>query len=231
MRQLPLGVRIPDRATFASFFPGDNVEAVAHLESLAGGSRAGTAGLCGPPGAGTTPLLQATCALASARMAAGYLPLRELAPLGVGALEGLGQLDCLCIDDLDTVAGQADWERALFGLQRELEEHGGRLVGAARKPPALIAWSLPDLGSRLAASAVFQLRLLDEAQQVHALRLRAATRGLELPDETARFLQRRFPRDMHTLYELLDTLDEAALTEQRRLTVPFIRTVLRHGRS
>jgi chromosomal replication initiation ATPase DnaA len=31
---------------------------------------------------------------------------------------------------------------------------------------------------------------------------------------------------MRTLYELLDTLDEAALAAQRRLTVPFIREVL-----
>ena len=39
--------------------------------------------------------------------------------------------------------------------------------------------------------------------------------------------QRRFPRDMRTMYELLDTLDEAALVAQRRLTVPFIRSVLK----
>jgi hypothetical protein len=31
---------------------------------------------------------------------------------------------------------------------------------------------------------------------------------------------------MHRLYALLDTLDEAQLIEQRRLTVPFIREVL-----
>jgi hypothetical protein len=31
---------------------------------------------------------------------------------------------------------------------------------------------------------------------------------------------------MRTLYTLLDTLDEAALIAQRRLTVPFIRAVL-----
>ena len=59
------------------------------------------------------------------------------------------------------------------------------------------------------------------------LKLRARVRGFELPDETARWLQRRFPRDMHTLYELLDALDEASLIAQRRLTVPFIRTVLK----
>jgi DnaA family protein len=52
-------------------------------------------------------------------------------------------------------------------------------------------------------------------------------RGLELPDETWHWLQRRLPRDMRTLYGLLDTLDEAALAAQRRLTIPFIREVLR----
>jgi hypothetical protein len=31
---------------------------------------------------------------------------------------------------------------------------------------------------------------------------------------------------MASLFELLDTLDEAALVAQRRLTVPFIREVL-----
>ncbi|MGH8240903.1 MAG: HdaA/DnaA family protein [Steroidobacteraceae bacterium] len=74
---------------------------------------------------------------------------------------------------------------------------------------------------------MFQLRALDETEQQEALQLRAHTRGFELPDETARWLQRRFPRDMSTLYHLLDTLDEAALIAQRRLTVPFIRSVLR----
>ena len=43
------------------------------------------------------------------------------------------------------------------------------------------------------------------------------------------YLQRRFRRDLPTLYELLDAIDEAALQAQRRLTVPFIREVLRLG--
>jgi DnaA family protein len=68
---------------------------------------------------------------------------------------------------------------------------------------------------------------LDEREQQEALQLRARLRGFELPEETSRWLQRRFPRDMRALYEILDTLDEAALVAQRRLTVPFIRSVLR----
>jgi DnaA family protein len=160
-------------------------------------------------------------------MRAGYVPLAELGQLGVGVLEGLRQLECLCLDDVDEVVGQLEWERAIFGVLREIEESGGRLVVSAEAPPALLKWALPDLGSRFSASAIFQLRVLDEVEQQAALQLRARLRGFDLPEETSRWLQRRFPRDMRKLYELLDTLDEAALVAQRRLTVPFIREVLR----
>ena len=226
MQQLPLGVRLPDRAVFASFLPARNDQAVAHLKQMADAVLAGTVWLCGPPGAGKSHLLQAVCVQASTRMSAGYVPLRELGRLGVEVLDGMRQLDCLCLDDLDEVVGRPDWERTLFGVYREIEDGGGRLLVSAQAPPALLQWALPDLGSRLSASTVFQLRVLDEVEQQAALQLRARLRGFELPEETSRFLQRRFPRDMHKLYELLDTLDEAALVAQRRLTVPFIREVL-----
>ncbi|HEY0341284.1 MAG TPA: DnaA regulatory inactivator Hda [Steroidobacteraceae bacterium] len=226
MQQLPLGVRLPDRAVFASFLPARNGQAVEHLRRAADARVAGTTWLAGPRGAGKTHLLQAVCAQASATMTAAYVPLRDLARLGVGVLDGLRQLECLCLDDADEVVGQLDWERALFGVLREIEENGGRLVAAAQSPPALLQWALPDLGSRFSASAIFQLRVLDETEQQAALQLRARLRGFELPDETSRWLQRRYPRDMRKLYELLDTLDEAALIAQRRLTVPFIREVL-----
>ena len=73
---------------------------------------------------------------------------------------------------------------------------------------------------------VYQLRELDEAGRVEALRLRAAQRGLQLPPETSEYLLRRVPRDLTSLYRILDQLDEASLIAQRRLTVPFIRDAL-----
>jgi DnaA-homolog protein len=229
MKQIPLGVRLPDRAEFASYLPGPNGQALAHLERLVAGEPAAVSWLCGPAGCGKTHLLQATCAAASERMRAGYVPLADVAALGVGVLEGLPQLECLCLDDVDRIAGELEWERGIFSLLRELEEAGGRLVLSSQLPPAVMRWALADLGSRCAAGAVFQLRVLSEEQQHAALSLRARLRGFELPDDTWRWLQRRFPRDMRTLYELLDTLDEAALAAQRRLTVPFIREVLRNS--
>jgi DnaA family protein len=100
------------------------------------------------------------------------------------------------------------------------------LIFAAGVSPRQLDWSLDDWRSRAAACAVYQLRELDEAGRVEALRLRAAQRGLQLPQETSEYLLRRMPRDLISLYEVLDRLDEASLAAQRRLTIPFIRDAL-----
>ena len=74
---------------------------------------------------------------------------------------------------------------------------------------------------------VYQVRELDETGRGEALRLRAAQRGLELPAGDARITcMKRMPRDLRSLFEILDELDEASLVAQRRLTVPFIRDAL-----
>jgi DnaA family protein len=220
MRQLPLSVRLRDRALFANFLPGPNESALAKLRAPA---RAGLTWLYGPAASGKSHLLQALYAEAGAAV---FLPLSQLTPFGPAALPEWQGAGALYVDELATVLGHADWERALFGLYRDCEERGVPMVFAAREPPTGLRFALADLASRCAAAQRLALQNLDEAQQGEALRLRAQARGFELPEETTRYLQRRLPRDMASLCAVLDELDAAALAAQRRLTVPFIRGLL-----
>ncbi|MFZ9873047.1 MAG: DnaA regulatory inactivator Hda [Steroidobacteraceae bacterium] len=224
MQQLPLGVSIPDRATFASFHSGPNQMAVERLRSLTFGDR-GVIWLWGADGSGRSHLLQAACASAGTRRAA-YLPLRELGAAATSFLGDVRLLDLLCIDDIGCLIGQRDFELALFSAYRSLEERGGGLIVAADQAPIGLSWVLADIRSRFGAAEIFQLKPLDEEGEREALRLRAASRGLDLPEETARYLLRRFPRDMTTLGRLLDEIDLASLSAQRRLTVPFVKSIL-----
>jgi DnaA family protein len=227
MRQLALGVQLRVTLRFASYNTGANAAAVLGLTRAARAAGGPPLWLYGPAGVGRTHLLQAACAEAGERgRRAGYLPLADLADQPAGLLGGLEGLDLVALDDLQLIAGRADWERALFTLYNELVERGGGLVCAADVPPAALPIRLPDLASRLAAAVVWRLQPLAEAEQAAALCSRARLRGLELPDETLQYLLRRAPRDFASLCRLLDELDTQALAAQRRLTVPFVREVL-----
>jgi DnaA family protein len=236
-KQLPLGIRLRDTSVFASYFPGRNrsvVDALAALSARRSGPSDGPTCIWvhGATSVGKTHLLQAMCARAHVSsennvQSAAYLPLREVAQLGGEILSGYGQFSLVCLDDAEAVAGNAGWERALFRLHQELDEQGGRLVISGTAPPAALPFKLADLASRLNGGVVLTVQPLDEREQLEALQLRAQLRGCELPEETALFLLRRLPRNMTALCAFLDELDQASLVAQRRLTVPFVKAVMK----
>ena len=220
MKQLALGVRLRADAVFDSYWPGPNGEIIAALRAPS----TTPLWLWGAAGSGKTHLLQAVCAATGE--SAAYFPLARSLALPPEALAGFERSGVLCIDDADAVAGDLAWEGALFRVFNEAAELRTRLIFAAASPPRQAEWRLEDWRSRAAASVVYQLRELDDAGRIEALRLRAAQRGLQLPYETSEYLLKRMPRDLRSLFQVLDLLDEASLAAQRRLTIPFIRDAL-----
>ncbi|MDH4126117.1 MAG: DnaA regulatory inactivator Hda [Gammaproteobacteria bacterium] len=224
MSQLALPLQLADHAVFASFLPDGNETAVVMLRELAAGGGDRGCWLWGAASTGKTHLLQAVCEQAGDQSV--YVPLGLLRDAGPALLEGLASRALICLDDIDAVAGRSAWERALFILYNQVAEANGRLVAAAQSAPRASDFLLPDLKSRLTALPAFQLQSLDDDATRRALQLRAAHRGLDLPDDTAHFLLSRSRRDMTSLYGLLDRLDGEALRAQRRLTIPFVKRVL-----
>jgi DnaA-homolog protein len=222
VKQLALGVTLRANAVFANFSVGANVEVLAALK----GRGRDPVWLYGNRGSGKTHLLQAVCAATEGPTV--YFPLALSGPgaLPSEALRGLADCEAVCIDDAGAVAGDLHWEQALFRLFNEVQESHSRLIVAARAAPRQIEWRLEDWRSRAAACVVYQVKEIDEAGRAEALRLRAEQRGIVLPAETLDYLMKRMPRDLHSLFEILDELDEASLAAQRRLTIPFIRDAL-----
>jgi len=223
-QQLTLRIGLRDSATFANFHAGDNAASLHLLQQ----ATEPFVYLWGGWGSGRSHLLQAACHAETARGGTpAYLPLAELAAGGVEILDGLEQMSLVCLDDLQSVIGDAAWEESLFHLYNRVRDGGARLLAAADAGPAALGVRLADLASRLAWGPVFQLQMLDDAGKLAALQLRARARGMELSEEVGTYLLRRCPRDMHALFEMLERLDQASLAAQRRLTIPFVRELIR----
>ena len=186
--------------------------------------------LLGAEGSGLSHLLQAACQRTALGHNAGalYLPLAEVQDYPPEqVLEGLASASLLCLDDIQTVAHQSAWQVPLFNLFNQCREAGTRLVIASHTMPDDLQVSLPDLLSRLKSGVSLQMQQYKDADRRRLLQHRANRRGLYLSDEAALFMLNRLPRDSRQLMEALEVLDGASMQEQRRLTTPFVKAVLK----
>ncbi len=173
-------------------------------------------------------MLHAACAeLSKQGEAVGYVPLDKRTYFVPEVLDGMEQLALVCIDNIECIAGDEEWEMAMFNLYNRIQETGRtRLFITGDRPPRQLNLHLPDLASRLDWGQIYKLQPLSDEEKLLALQLRAKLRGFELPEDVGRFLLKRLDREMRTLFMTLDQLDRASITAQRKLTIPFVKDIL-----
>ncbi|MBF0256642.1 MAG: DnaA regulatory inactivator Hda [Gammaproteobacteria bacterium] len=226
-RQEPLALRLEAAPGFDNFIPAGNEEVLALLRGLAQKPQPGFTSIWGPPASGKSHLLQALCNQASeSGVQAVYLPLSQLQQSDPAELEIFAEHPLICLDELDCLSQSRPWQEALYRLYNALQQAGACLVSASRVPPRQLPLQLADLASRLSWGPCYQLQPLDDPHKARLLQQRALERGLQLPDEAAQYLLNRQQRDLASLLEILERLDQASLIAQRRLTLPFIREQL-----
>ncbi|CED78427.1 DnaA-homolog protein hda [Candidatus Hamiltonella defensa (Bemisia tabaci)] len=227
--QLPLPLFLPDDATFSGFYPGDNSALLAEIESALCDSHGRYIYFWSKQGSGRSHLLHAACSTLSKQgKAVGYVPLDKRAYFTVEVLEGMEQLALICIDNIEHIVGDIEWEMGIFHLyNRILEKDHTCLLMTGDRPPRQLHLHLPDLASRLDWGQIYKLQPLSDDDKVLSLQLRAKLRGFELPEEVGRFMLKRLDREMPSLFTALDRLDKASIRAQRKLTIPFVKEILR----
>lgn len=223
--QLTLGIGLDDDANFENFLASEENRSL--LSYLKEGGADRFVYLWGNGSPGLSHLLQASCHRASAEgLGAIYVPLSERAQFPPEILVGAESLALVCLDDIDCIAGIPEWESAIFTAFNSLQLTGTRLIVSSARPAQQLEIELPDLHSRLQSGLVFQLFELSDEDKLLALQLRAKSRGLELPDAVGEFILLRAERNLKALMQILDELDRSSLQQQRKLTVPLVKSTL-----
>ncbi len=223
--QLVLALDTAPTSSFDSFYTGaGNQLAVTALETFANDQFAEQQlYIWGETGAGKSHLLSAVCQRVSGKgYRIAYVPADMANQLQ--SLQGLEQCDLVCIDDLHRITQAAEIE--LFHCINRCRENNTRLLFAADRPVDQIGFNLPDLRTRLSWGAGYQIIVLGDDDLRSAVQRQLESRAMSVQNDVVDFLLRRYPRNMRFLKTLLEQLDAASLSAQRRITIPLIREVV-----
>lgn len=227
LTQVPLDFQFHGQQCFNNYHDGPNAQTVESLRSCATGKGMDYVYLWGETGLGKSHLLNACCRIADQhKFSTACIPLKNLNQLHPAMFEGLETLDLVCLDDIESIAGQASWEQPIFHFFNRLRENQNRLIVSASKPPTQIAIRLADLKSRLCWGLTTKLRSFSDQDKLAALALRANSLGFDLPAKVAQYLLAHYPRDLSYLWLLLQQLDHGSLSAKHRLTIPFVKKLL-----
>lgn len=226
--QIPLQLTPLRDSRFENFVDGPNhtvVKALKHLTDESGSH----VFLYGGEGSGKSHLLNAMCIETRENDGrAFYLALKRLPRDAIASLEGLEKLDLVCVDDLHVIAGDRAWEEALFHCFNRIREANGCLLVSSRERLSALKLVLPDLKSRLAWGLRLQLLPLEDQDKLEVINLHCDALGLSLPDEVQQYLLKHHDRSMAALVHTVESLQQAALTHKRRITIPLAREVLKN---
>jgi len=236
-KQVPLALKLDTEAVFDSFWSEADQVSVESVRNLSQGLT-GWIYLTGSHGSGVSHLLQACSAEAlNVGLSSMYVDLLAMFQIfkscdddASAVAEYFDSLECfdvLVIDNVDAVIGQKFWQEQLFYLLEKLKNKPNAclLLGAHILANDLRC-DLLDLKSRLKWATGFQLKSLDDDQKSMVLQFKANRLGLTMSLDVANFLLARCSRNLTDLNDILTDLDVHALSSKRRLTIPWIKSIL-----
>ncbi len=232
MFQLPLKINLDSSATLASFFVGLNVELIENIKTyldydLHRQDNTNMLFIWGAESSGKSHLAQAICRLfdQSCEKTCVYLPLNNT-QISYHILDGLAEVDLVCIDNLESIKGDQNWQVALFNLYNELKDLGKKLIIFSNETPLQMQMELADLSSRLSSIPLYKLQKIDEKKLIEFVQSSGINVGMGISIDVATFILNRSDRSIINLKKIIHTLDEQSLTHQRKITIPFVKEIL-----
>lgn len=175
--------------------------------------------LTGPDGAGKSHLAHIFAAASGA-------PVLCAAALGADAVPMVADLPALVLEDAHELANNTPAQTEAFHLFNQARDLKQALLITGRGPVRDWGLTLPDLSSRLTATAQIRVTNPDEPMLLMVLVKLFADRQLAVPLETVEYAVHRMERSFDTAQALVAALDETNLRHNRRITKPMIRDTL-----
>ncbi|MEM9231938.1 MAG: DnaA/Hda family protein [Pseudomonadota bacterium] len=121
------------------------------------------------------------------------------------------------IEDVDRIAGDLQAEEAVFHLHNGVVNQGGKLLLTGRSAPQNWPLLLPDLASRMRATALARLDTPDEALLGAVMVKLLADRGVKAAPSLVHYVLPRIERSMQAVEQMVERLCDAGFSADRKI--------------
>ena len=228
-KQLIFPFQINQKASFDSFFCSpDNQNLMTRLADIVSSPDTSELIIHGEEGSGKSFLMQAICnELSSAEKQFAFIPMKKAFNMGVEIFQNLGSLDAVCIDDLQLILANQDWETALFNLINECQQSNCSLMlSLGGTQPLDESVILPDLLSRIKRMEFIALHAVQDEFFNQAIDFVAQQLDIKIEEAELEFLLKHQTRIFSLLVDNIITLDNQAASLKRKITIPLIKETL-----
>ena len=182
----------------------------------------------GEEGAGKSFLMQAICnELSSSGKHFAFIPMNKAINMGAEIFQNLASLDAVCIDDLQLLMINKDWETAMFNLINECQQSNCSLMlSFGGNQPLEEITKLPDLISRIKRMEFIALHAVQEEFFNQAIDFVAQKLDIKIEKAELEFLLKHQVRKFSLLVENIITLDKQAASLKRKISIPLIKETL-----
>ena len=183
--------------------------------------------LYGQAATGKTHLLQAIGNQLQPNSTRSYFYLSfKTENLSPQVLDDLNIFDVLCLDDLDSISQNKDWELALFDCYNQRLDAGKQLLIASKDAPSNWGFELADLKSRLSSALILEVPVCGDDDKFEILTEWVNRNFIIIEPKVILFILQNYSRDLGSLFDLFTYLSEMSLREKKKITVPFIKLFL-----
>ena len=225
----PKQLTFPWNKSFHSSFEGfyidpKNKQLISILENISINENMYIYGL---KNSGKTYLLQSLCNKYSKNNKSSlFLPLMDVIKYGVEIIDSIENMDLVCIDGLEAVSQNKEWEIGLFNLINNAQQTGCRLVFTSSSEEGAINFSLADLDSRIRKFQSHEIFPISDDHLLKALKKITNLRSISLGEKEAQYLITYTKRNIADLTIILESLDQLSMENKRRITIPLIKELL-----
>ena len=228
-RQLALQIQINERASLNNFFVSKkNNKTIQILKNILLGSDKGVQIFIDDLGSnGKSYLLQGICNdFSNSNNSSIYIPMQEAINLDPSILEGVSELNLICIDDIDLISKRREWEIALFNLINECYEKECFLLlsGSINKLEAI-----PDLVSRIKKMETLRLEAINDDELLEATKAISKNLNIEISDKNMNYLINNSKRDIKTIFRTLSQLEKESLERKKSIGLNLIKEVIQNS--